>query len=105
MEANTTSGRELAVREPAVNTEEILRLHGLPRELGVLLVVAGIGGILLPGPVGTPFLIAGGVILWPAAFRRVETWLERRFPGFHRSGMKQMKRFIGDLEKRYPWVN
>ena len=47
-------------------------IEGLPKEVGVLLVVAGIGGLLLPGPVGTPFLLLGGVTLWPAAFRRVE---------------------------------
>ena len=26
----------------------------LPREVGILLIAAGIGGILLPGPIGTP---------------------------------------------------
>ncbi len=104
MDSTTTTGRELAFHEPSAESDERLRLDGLPRELGILLVVAGIGGILLPGPVGTPFLIAGGVILWPAAFRRVEICLHKRFPRFHREGMKQMKRFITDLERRYPWT-
>jgi hypothetical protein len=98
-----TSGRELAVREPAGVDEETLRIQSAPKELGVLLVVAGIGGLLLPGPVGTPFLIAGGVILWPDAFSKVETCLQRRFPRFHRQGMLQMRRFVNDLERRYPW--
>ena len=100
----TRTGGELAVREPAAETHERLRLDGLPTELGVLLVVAGIGGILLPGPVGTPFLIAGGVVLWPSAFRRLEICVHKRFPRFHREGMKQMKHFITDLERRYPWT-
>ena len=37
----------------------------------MLLIVSGIAGILLPGPVGTPLLILGCVIVWPKAFNRV----------------------------------
>ncbi len=74
--------------EFAVSRRKMVRqltpIQGLPKELGVLLVVGGIGGLLLPGPVGTPFLILGGVILWPAAFRRVESCFEKRFPRLHR---------------------
>jgi len=66
------------------------------------LVVAGIGGLLLPGPVGTPFLILGGVTLWPAAFRRVEACLEKRLPRLHHMGMIQIRRFMADLDRRYP---
>ena len=74
-----------------------------PKELGVLLLVGGIGGLLLPGPVGSPFLILGGVILWPAAFSRVENCFEKRFPRTHKLGMVQINRFVSDLERRYPW--
>jgi hypothetical protein len=77
--------------------------RGVPREIGVLLVVAGIGGILLPGPVGTPLLILGGLILYPGAFQRLEIRLERRFPRVHRHGMRQIDRFLGDLDRRYPF--
>jgi hypothetical protein len=86
------------------NGETIPAIQGLPKELGVLLVVSGIGGLLLPGPVGTPFLILGGVILWPAAFQRVESCFEKRFPRLHRQGMTQVARFVRDLERRYPWT-
>ncbi len=61
-----------AAADPADVGEALGPIESLPKELGVLLVVAGIGGLLLPGPVGTPFLIVGGVILWPAAFQRVD---------------------------------
>jgi hypothetical protein len=83
-------------------TEEIRRIRAMPKEVGVLLVVAGIGGLLLPGPVGTPFLILGGVMLWPRAFQGVETWFEKRFPRMHRQSMRQVMRFLDDLERRYP---
>ena len=70
--------RSPAVRvsgQPMENGQKESAIPGVPKELGVLLVVAGIWGVLLPGPIGTPFLIVGGVILWPAAFRRVDQLL------------------------------
>jgi hypothetical protein len=104
VDGSRSNGRELAVRDPAGVAEETPRIGSAPKELGVLLVVAGIAGLLLPGPVGTPFLLAGGVILWPAAFKRAETCFHKRFPRFHREGVIQMNRFINDLERRYPWT-
>jgi len=101
-----TAGGELALRnsdQPAGDGRENVSLQSLPTELGVLLVVAGIGGLLLPGPLGTPFLILGGVTLWPAAFRRVEACFEKRLPRLHHLGMIQIRRFVTDLERRYPW--
>ena len=43
----------------AWNDEDSDLIGVLPREVGVLLIVAGMGGILLPGPVGSPFLLLG----------------------------------------------
>ncbi len=90
--------------QPSENGEAKDLAASVPKELGVLLVVGGIGGLLLPGPVGSPFLILGGVILWPAAFKRVESCFEKRFPRLHRQGMFQIARFVSDLERRYPWT-
>jgi hypothetical protein len=83
-------------------SEDAARVERLPPEIGVLLMVVGIAGLLLPGPVGSPFFIAGGVALWPAAFGRVEGWFQRKFPVIHRNGMEQMERYLADLERRYP---
>jgi hypothetical protein len=91
-----------SVPDELSDAEQVRRIEAMPREVGVLLVVAGIGGILLPGPVGTPFLVLGGVILWPRAFQRLEGLLERRFPRLHHQSMIQITRFINDLERRYP---
>jgi hypothetical protein len=82
--------------------EAMRRLKTLPSEIGILLIIVGIAGIALPGPVGTPFVIAGGVTLWPSAFEKVERWFQRRFPRMHQSGMEQIERYLTDLEKRYP---
>jgi hypothetical protein len=72
------------------------------REVGVLLIVSGIAGILLPGPVGTPLLILGCVMIWPKAFERIDLCLARRFPRAHHLGVLQSTRFLSDLERRYP---
>ena len=77
-------------------------VESLPKEAGVFLILIGIGGILLPGPVGAPFLILGGLVFFPKSFRKVDELLEKRFPQSHRQGMKQVRRFVDDLERRYP---
>ena len=86
--------------EPDEATVE--RIKQLPRELGVMLISVGVAGFVLPGVLGTPALIAGGLVLWPGAFGRLENWFARRKPELHRQGMKQIARFLDDLERRYP---
>ena len=86
----------------AATIDNLERVKELPKEVGVLLLAAGVGGVLLPGPIGSPFLIMAGVVLWPRLFLRVEVAFERRFPGLHRQGVRQIKRFLSDLESRYP---
>jgi hypothetical protein len=87
---------------PEVERKPLHRLDKLPPEIGVLLLVVGTAGILLPGPVGSPFLVAGGLALWPSGFRKVEDWFQRVAPGVFETGMQQMERFLSDLERRYP---
>ena len=77
-------------------------IGNLPKEVGVLLIIAGIGGLLLPGPIGSPFLLLGSVTLWPTAFGKLEAAFRNRFPKLHRKGMRQIKRFLADLDRRYP---
>jgi hypothetical protein len=62
---------------------------------------AGLIGVVLPGP-GAPALVAGGLMLWPGAFGKVERWMQRRFPVAHRKGIGHINRFLSDLERRYP---
>jgi hypothetical protein len=84
------------------DAEEIDRIRAMPKEVGVLLIVAGISGLILPGPFGTPFLILGGVVLWPRVFERVEIGFEKRFPKAHHESVRLIKRFLTDLDRRYP---
>ncbi len=73
----------------------------LPPEVGALLIVAGVIGIVLPGP-GTPVFLAGATVLWPSVFGRVERYAKRRFPKSHRASILQLKQYLLDLEKRFP---
>jgi hypothetical protein len=83
--------------------EETIEMLGkLPPEIGMLLVLSGIAGILLPGPVGTPLLIAGGVTIWPKTFQPIERWFSRRFPKAHHEGVFQIKEFVANLQQRFP---
>lgn len=78
------------------------RLQRLPREMGVMLVTVGVLGLVLPGMVGTPFLLTGGLLLWPRGFRGVDRWLRKRCPRLHDQGMTQLIRYLDDMERRYP---
>lgn len=78
------------------------RIHELPREAGVMLVSVGAVGFVLPAMAGLPALVAGGMVLWPQTFRPVERWVAGRFPKAYREGMRQIGRYLDDLERRFP---
>jgi hypothetical protein len=78
------------------------RIRQLPPEVGAVLLGVGFVGLIIPGPVGTPLILAGGIALIPSVFGRVESWLHKKFPKSHRVGMKYVDRFIDDYEKRFP---
>jgi hypothetical protein len=96
------SERELEPQPEAVVGPTTRRLEELPKELGVLLASVGVLGLVLPGIAGAPALIAGGLVLWPRTFGKVERWFSDRFPSTHRVSMRQVGRFLDDLEYRYP---
>ena len=81
---------------------ELGRIKDLPKEVGVMLMTVGVLGLVLPGVVGAPAAIAGGLVLWPRSFEKVENWFERRFPKIHKQSLYQINRYLNDLESRYP---
>jgi hypothetical protein len=72
-----------------------VRVEQLPREAGWLLITIGIVGLLVPGVLGTPFLLAGHVVLAPSGSKLLTRWAGH-------SVMRQVGRFLDDLERRYP---
>ena len=81
-------------------TKEVLKQ--LPSSVGVMLLGLGIAGVLIPGPIGTPLVIAGGLALAPRTFTRFDQLLKRRAPCMHRTGMRILGRFVDDFLRRYP---
>ena len=96
---STSPPNESAEQDVEKNIE---MLGKLPPEIGMLLILSGIAGVLLPGPVGMPLLIAGGVTMWPKTFEPIERWFSRRFPVVHREGVFQLKELISSLKNRFP---
>jgi hypothetical protein len=92
------SNSELTSEEEA----ELRRIKDLPKEVGVMLMTVGVLGLALPGVVGAPAMIAGGLVLWPEAFGKVENWFEQKFPKVHKQSLHQIHRYLNDLESRYP---
>jgi hypothetical protein len=107
-QAACSEGSSNAACDEAANMETTLDemhaevLEQFPPEIATLLIVAGVAGVLLPGPIGAPLILAGGVTLWPKTFRPIERWFSRKFPAMHKEGVIQLKEFVNDLKSRYP---
>lgn len=84
------------------NEEALRRFVQLPKEAGWLLITAGVVGLVVPGILGTPFLLAGAAVVVPGGPRLLSRWLGRNPPKIVHSAVRQIGRFIDDLERRYP---
>ncbi len=93
-----------AVIEKA-DEEVVERVEHLEHSVGWVLISAGIIGMVVPGVLGTPFLIMGALALWPGNRKRVEQWRKGHSPKMFHGSMKQINRFLDDLEKRYPRID
>jgi len=88
--------------ERAEDQPPVLRIDQLPRDVGWLLVYVGVLGVVLPGVVGFPFVIAGGALLSPGGPKLLMRWVGRNPPRLVHASMKQISRLVDDLERRYP---
>lgn len=93
-------GLPVVVEDPLLS--QLHRIEALPRDVGWMLFSVGVAGFILPGIVGFPFMIAGGLILWPKSEQRILKWAEKSPKGMLRGGIKQVVRYVDDLERRYP---
>jgi hypothetical protein len=95
----------LATKQFAPSSSDAHRIVHLPKEVGMLLLVAGLTGGVLPPPPGPSdlmIMLSGGLVLWPRGFLSIGGWVGERFPIVHRAGMGFLDRFLVDLERRYP---
>jgi hypothetical protein len=78
------------------------RIEHFPREFGWLMVYVGVLGVVLPGIIGFPFVIAGGAVLVPGGRKWLSRWAARKPGRLVRASVKQIIRMADDLERRYP---
>jgi hypothetical protein len=86
----------------AIDEETLLRIANVPRDVGWMMVTVGVLGVILPGIIGTPFLVAGIAVLVPEGSQRLTRWVRRNPNWVVHTGLKQMGRWLDDLERRYP---
>jgi hypothetical protein len=95
-------GRSLVV-VPATEEPKVVRIDTLTKEVGWLLVTAGVVGLIMPGIPGTPFLVIGFLVVTPGGSKLLSRWAGGdKPPGFIKGAMKPIGRFLEDLERRYP---
>ena|GEM_PF-516570 len=85
-----------------MDEQTIHRVEKLPRDVGWLLITAGLVGVVVPGVLGVPFLVLGGLVLMPVTSQRAEHWLSGHSPKMFKGSVRQINRFLDDLERRYP---
>jgi hypothetical protein len=92
--------QQLAVMQ--IDQETADRIRKLPKDVGWLLITAGLLGLALPGVIGTPLLVLGSLMVWPSSQKKAALWLSGQSPKAFRGSMRQINRFLDDLERRYP---
>jgi hypothetical protein len=101
----TAASQRMATDGAAVDEEIILRIANVPRDVGWLMISVGVIGVILPGIIGTPFLVAGIAVLAPGGPQLLTDWVRRNPKAATLVGLKQMGRWLDDLERRYPRPN
>jgi len=101
MTAPPIGGRALPMRLDG-DAEFLHRIERLPRDVGWLLVSVGVLGVVLPGVVGFPLLLAGAAVVTPGGPKRIARWIGRKPPRLVRVSVTQIERFLDDLDRRYP---
>jgi hypothetical protein len=86
----------------AVDEQTLLRIANVPPDVAWMMVTVGILGVILPGLVGTPFLVTGIAVLAPGGPQLLTRWVRRNPNWVVLTGLKQMGRWLDDLERRYP---
>ena len=101
-DAETLTPEERAEFERAVQ-----RIEHFPSEFGWLMIYVGVLGVILPGVIGFPLVIAGGAVVMPGGRKWLSRWLSRNHGRMVRVSLSQLIRMADDLDRRYPskpWV-
>ncbi|MGI9211301.1 MAG: hypothetical protein ACR2HF_02415 [Methylococcaceae bacterium] len=90
------------IRTDLSGEDIIKRVKHLNRSMGWILISAGVVGIVIPGIIGTPFVILGGLVLWPGNEKMLNKWRKGHHAGFVDGALRQVNRYLDDVERRYP---
>jgi hypothetical protein len=93
---------EVAAQQAAEDDQVIQRITNVPRDVGWMMIYVGVLGVILPGLPGAPFLVAGTAVLTPGGPQLLTRWAKRKPKGIVHTGLKQIGRWLDDLERRYP---
>jgi hypothetical protein len=96
--------KAITPEERAEFEQAVQRIEHFPREFGWLMIYVGVLGVVLPGIIGFPFLIAGGAVVAPGGRKWLSRWVSRKPGPLVRASLKQITRMIDDIERRYPSV-
>jgi hypothetical protein len=99
-----TQTAELIEVENAIDPHLMRRIENLPREAGWALITAGVIGVIAPGILGWPFVVAGAFVLAPGGTQRLARWAGRKPRKHAHAALRQICRLVDDLERRYPSV-
>jgi hypothetical protein len=72
--AGSACAGDTATDGTAIDEETLLRIGNVPRDVGWMVVAVGVLGVILPGIIGTPFLVAGIAVLVPEGPQRLTRW-------------------------------
>ena len=97
-----STGAEAERDQTKEDEQTVLRIEQLPRDIGWLMVYVGVLGVILPGIISAPFLIAGIAVLAPGGPQLLTRWVGRKPRGVVHFSLKQIGRWLDDLERRYP---
>jgi hypothetical protein len=102
--ATDASAEALTPEEQAEFERAVQRIENFPSEFGWLMIYVGVLGVVLPGIIGFPFLIAGGAVVMPGGRKWLSRWVSRKPGRLVRASLKQITRMADDIERRYPSV-
>lgn len=93
---------ETVKKQPTSEESLEARVKRMPKDVGVMLLSVGLAGVVLPGVLGLPFVLAGGVILMPKTTQKVRRSLGMKNEEENDFATRQITRFLDDFERRYP---
>lgn len=93
------------IRSGSSENAVVDRVKHLNRNMGWVLISAGMVGVILPGIIGTPFVILGSLVLWPGNQKLLDKWRRNHRSRFVDTALRQVDRYLDDIERRYPANN